>query len=54
MHATIQKRLAVLMHATLKPAYQYQAPTLQDRVEIVKVLLDEGANVNIQNEVRQW
>ena len=40
------------MYATLKP-YSFLSITLK-HVDIVKMLLDQGANVNIQNEVRQW
>ena len=40
------------MQATLGIMEGY--PTLQQRVDTVKVLLAEGADVNVQNEVRQW
>ena len=42
------------MYATLKPKDLFWSTpiTLKQRVNTVKVLLDQGADVNIQNEVR--
>ena len=51
---SIQKGLSALMHATLKPEYQLLGPSLEQRVDTVKVLVEQSADVNAQNEVRQW
>jgi len=42
-----------LMHATLTPEDKYRTTSLEQRVDTVKVLVEERADVNAQNEVRQ-
>ena len=50
---SIQKGLSALMYATLEPEREILGPTLEQRVNTVKVLVEEKADVNAQNEVSQ-